>query len=74
MNAFLKFAVARLSEASTWRGIVLALTGLGVYVSPEAAAAVTSLGLGLAGLIGMCFGDPAAPVPSAPGPTPLAGE
>jgi hypothetical protein len=58
MKTFFKFAVARLSEASTYRGIVLALTGLGVYVSPEAAAAVTSLGLGITGLIGIFFADP----------------
>jgi hypothetical protein len=58
MKPFFKFLVARLSEASTYRGIALALTGLGVYVSPEAAAAVTSIGLGVTGLIGIFFADP----------------
>jgi hypothetical protein len=59
MKPFFKFLVARLSEASTYRGIALVLTGLGVYVSPEAAAAVTSIGLGVTGLIGILFPDPA---------------
>lgn len=54
----MRFLIARLSEASTYRGIVLALTGLGVYVQPEVAAAVTSIGLGAAGLIGILFPDP----------------
>jgi hypothetical protein len=55
----LKFAVARLAEGSTYKGIVLALTGLGLYVRPEIAAAVTSIGLGIAGLIGVLVPDAA---------------
>lgn len=62
MKSSWKFLVARLSEASTYRGIVIGLTGLGVYVRPEIAAAVTSIGLGVAGLIGVFFPD-AAPTP-----------
>ena len=61
MKTAAKFLLARLSEPSTYKGIVLALTGLGLYVSPELAAAITSLGLGITGLIGILTADPTAP-------------
>lgn len=61
MTKAFHFLLARLSEASTYRGIALALTGVGVYVRPEIAAAITSIGLGVAGLIGVFAADPAAP-------------
>lgn len=61
MKSALKFIVARLSEPSTYKGVVLALTGLGLYVRPEIAAAVTSIGLGIAGLIGVVLPDTATP-------------
>lgn len=64
MKAPLKFLLARLSEASTYRGVVLALTGMGVYIRPEVAAAITSIGLGLTGLIGIFFPDPAPATPA----------
>ena len=55
MNAQLKTAVdwvlARLSENSTWRGILLTATGLGIAIKPDKAAAVTATGLALVGLI-----------------------
>lgn len=59
MKPVFKFLVARLSEVSTYRGIALGLTGLGLYIQPEIAAAVTSIGLGIAGLLGIVFPDPA---------------
>ena len=61
MKPAFKFILARLSEVSTYKGIALALTGLGLYVSPEMAAAVTSIGLGITGLIGILTADPVAP-------------
>jgi hypothetical protein len=61
MTKAFRFVVARLAEASTYKGIALALTGVGVYVRPEIAAAITSIGLGVAGLIGVFAADPAAP-------------
>jgi hypothetical protein len=54
-----RFVLARMGEVSTYRGLALALTGLGLYVSPELAAAITSIGLGIAGLIGVVAPDPA---------------
>lgn len=59
MKAPFKFLLARLSEPSTYKGIVLGLTGLGLYIRPEVAAAITSIGLGLTGLIGIFAADPA---------------
>lgn len=64
MKAPLKFLLARLSEASTYKGIALALTGLGLYITPELAAAITSIGLGVTGLIGILTADPVAPAPT----------
>lgn len=58
VKASFRFLLARLSEISTYKGIVLGLTGLGVAVRPEVAAAVTSIGLGITGLIGIFFPDP----------------
>lgn len=61
MNAFFKFSVARLSEISTYKGIIFALTGLGVAVRPELATAITSVGLAVAGLLGVLTADPGTP-------------
>lgn len=58
MKTIFKFAVARLSEISTYKGAVLILTGMGAVVRPELAAAITSVGLAVAGLIGVLTADP----------------
>lgn len=47
MNWILK----RLSEQSTWRGIILLATGLGVSIEPEKGEAIIALGLAAVGLI-----------------------
>lgn len=44
-------------EASTWRGIVLALTAFGVNLSPEQSEAIIAAGIGIAGLIGLMLPD-----------------
>lgn len=48
-----QYLIARLSEASTWRGIVLLLTALGVSLSPEQAEAIVTVGLAVAGAAGV---------------------
>lgn len=48
-----QYLIARLSEASTWRGIVLILTALGVSLSPEQAEAIVTVGLAVAGAAGV---------------------
>lgn len=55
MNAQLKtsldWLLDRLSESSTWRGIILSLTGLGIAIKPDKVAAITAAGLAIVGLI-----------------------
>jgi hypothetical protein len=41
----------RLGENSTWRGIVLLLTSLGITIDPEQFKAIISVGLAIVGLI-----------------------
>jgi len=41
----------RLSENSTWRGIILVATALGVKLDPELQNQILAVGLGLVGLI-----------------------
>lgn len=48
----MKYFINRLSEASTWRGIFAFLTGIGIAISPDQAAAYTAAGLAIIGLIG----------------------
>lgn len=59
MEAAVKFIVARLSEASTWRGVFLLLTAAGVTLRPELQAAITAVGLALTGLVGVVVPDAA---------------
>ena len=42
----------RLKEASTWRGIIAFLTGVGVTLSPEQQSSIIAGGLALMGLVG----------------------
>ena len=51
------YLLARLKEASTWRGIALLLTAFGVHVAPEVQEAVISVGIAVAGAIGVLFPD-----------------
>ena len=53
------YVLARLKEASTWRGIVLLLTAFGVQIAPDVQEAVISAGVAVAGAIGVFFPDAA---------------
>lgn len=53
-----EYLIARLQEPTTWRGLVLVLTSLGVSLSPEQLQTIVSVGLGIAGLIGALAPDP----------------
>lgn len=53
----MQYIINRLKEASTWRGIALLLTALGVQVAPELQEAVITVGVSTAGLIGVVFPD-----------------
>ena len=47
------YLVNRAKEASTWRGIILLLTAVGVPIAPAMAEAIISVGLAFAGAIGV---------------------
>lgn len=48
-----QYILARAKEPSTWRGVLLFLTAMGVPVAPELANHIVSGGLALAGIVGM---------------------
>ncbi|MEY2654366.1 MAG: hypothetical protein RLZZ524_1394, partial [Pseudomonadota bacterium] len=52
-----RYVLARMREASTWRGLVYLLTACGLAIDSEQVAAITSFGLALAGLIGTFVAD-----------------
>ena len=52
-----EYLLARAKEPSSWRGFVLLLTALGVPLAPGAADAIISMGLAIAGLIGVATVD-----------------
>ena len=51
------YLLARLKEASTWRGIALLLTAFGVQIAPDVQDAVISAGVAVAGAIGVFLPD-----------------
>jgi hypothetical protein len=50
MNA-IYFVLDRLSENSTWRGLILVAVALGVKIEPELQNQIIAAGLGLVGTI-----------------------
>jgi hypothetical protein len=51
LKAALSYLADRLSENSTWRGLILFATGIGITVEPALAAKITAVGLGIVGVI-----------------------
>ena len=51
------YLLDRMQEPSTWRGITLLLTAVGVPLAPGLADAIISAGLAVAGLIGVATKD-----------------
>ena len=47
----------RMTEGSTWRGLVMLLTALGISLSPEQAAAIIACGMSVSGLLGVFWGE-----------------
>jgi hypothetical protein len=53
----MRFIVARLSEASTLRGLLMILTAAGIALRPEVSDAIVAFGIALAGLVGVLTPD-----------------
>lgn len=51
------YVLERMKEPSTWRGLTLLLTALGVPLAPGLSDAIIAAGLGIAGLIGALTPD-----------------
>ena len=52
-----EYVIERLKEASTWRGIIMLLTAAGIPIAPEMTNMIISIGMALAGLIGVAAPD-----------------
>jgi uncharacterized membrane protein len=52
-----KYLLTRMHEASTWRGIVMLISAMGITLSPEQTAAIIAAGMALVGLIGVFVPD-----------------
>lgn len=51
------YVVNRAKEASTWRGVIMLLTAVGLKITPEMADAIISVGISVAGLVGILLPD-----------------
>ena len=45
------YIIERLSEPSTWRGIIMIATGAGIQLAPDMQSAIITLGLAIVGVI-----------------------
>lgn len=52
-----QYILDRAKEPSTWRGLILLLTAIGVPVAPALAESIVSVGLAVAGLVGVVAPD-----------------
>lgn len=59
----LRYALARLREPSTWRGLILLATAMGWAIRPDLAEAIVALGIALAGGVGVVAPDRPGAVP-----------
>jgi hypothetical protein len=48
-----QWIINRLHEPSSWRGLIWLATAVGISISPEVAAQVVTVGMSVAGLIGL---------------------
>jgi len=53
----MQMLIARLNEASTWRGIVALITACGVQLAPQQQTVIISAGLAIMGLLGAFVPD-----------------
>ena len=48
-----QYILERMKEASTWRGLIYLATAAGIPIAPELSTAIISVGLAVAGLLGV---------------------
>ena len=53
MKKIVLFIIEQLKQPSTWRGIVMVATSVGLVVEPQLADKIIVAGTGVAGLIGV---------------------
>jgi hypothetical protein len=53
----MNWLILRLSEPSTWRGIIGLLTALGIKISPDLQNSIIAAGLSLMGLINILIAE-----------------
>ena len=68
MQKIMEWVIARLSENSTWRGIILLATSLGVKIEPDSATQIIAGGLALVGVINVIRKAPSNEPPTTPTP------
>lgn len=51
------YLLERSREPSTWRGLVLLLTAIGVPIAPDLVEPIVAVGLAAAGLLGVVTAD-----------------
>lgn len=51
------YLLSRAKEPSTWRGLILILTAVGVPIAPALAESIVAVGLAVTGLIGVATPD-----------------
>lgn len=51
MKGTLNYILERLNEPSTWRGLILVVTALGIKLAPDQALGIITAGLAIVGLI-----------------------
>lgn len=56
-HIIIRYILARLKEASTWRGIILIIAGGWATQNPQLAEAIIPIAIGLSGAIGTFFPD-----------------
>lgn len=56
--------IKHFSEPSTWRGLFLICSAIGVAVRPDVAEAIIAVGLAVSGLVGVLFSDAPAAGPT----------
>jgi hypothetical protein len=57
-NTVLSWVEDRLSEPTTWRGLIGLAAAAGVTISPHNAAVILAAGMGIAGFVGVVTKDP----------------